>query len=461
MSLRARLTVTTLLVAGLGLVIAGVATFGLMRSFLLDRVDQQLLAAREPAIGLLRAGSFQLIGGRLDASRSPVPAGTWAILLSDDGSERASFVFTFADEQPPPPVLPDLTALSGSTTFSTSGPDGSRYRVLAEPVIGGGALVIAIPLTEVSETLRSLVRIELIVAALALIAAGAIAWTTTRVGLRPLADMEATAGAIAAGDLSQRVGTADPRTEVGRLGLALNGMLGRLEEAFSAKTASEERLRRFVADASHELRTPLTSVRGYAELFRHGAADDPERLADAMARIESESVRMSDLIDELLLLARMDQGPPRERERVSFDRLVRQSVEAARRLLPRRAISVTTASVILDGDAEELRRMADNLVMNACLHTPPDTEIEVSVEATDGSVTLLVADRGPGIDDDDADRIFERFYRADASRARADGGSGLGLSIVDAVARAHGGTAAYRPRAGGGSEFIVTLPLAD
>jgi two-component system OmpR family sensor kinase len=284
----------------------------------------------------------------------------------------------------------------------------------------------------------------------------------TRIGLQPLERMGGTADAIAAGDLSRRVEPADPRTEVGRLGLALNAMLERIEDAFSKQRASEERLRRFVADASHELRTPLTSVQGYAELFRHGAADDPATLENAMRRIEQESARMSDLVDELSLLARLDQGRPLERERVDLAEMTTAAVDAARVADPERPIDLDASEpAIVVGDPGRVRQIVDNLLTNARTHTPDATPVSVRVRVDGGDAMLEVEDEGPGIPAEDAARIFERFYRGDPSRSRESGGAGLGLSIVSAVAEAHGGSAAYEPRPGGGSRFVVRIPRAD
>jgi two-component system OmpR family sensor kinase len=269
--------------------------------------------------------------------------------------------------------------------------------------------------------------------------------------------MEATAGAIAAGDLSQRVETADPHTEVGRLGMALNEMLGHIERAFGERAESEQRLRRFVADASHELRTPLTSIRGYAELFRRGAADRPEDLAKTMRRIEEEASRMGVLVDDLLLLARLDQGRPLERLPVDVTRITGDAVDDARAVDPQRPITYAPeGDVIVAGDEVRLRQVLGNLLQNALRHTPPGTPVHVRV-ADDGAEALIeVRDEGPGMDTDGAARAFERFWRSDPARPR--GGTGLGLAIVAAIADAHGGRVTLDTTPGAGATFRVWLP---
>jgi two-component system OmpR family sensor kinase len=243
--------------------------------------------------------------------------------------------------------------------------------------------------------------------------------------------------------------------------LALNAMLGQIEDAFSRRAASEERLRRFVADASHELRTPLTSIRGYAELFRQGASERPEDLANAMRRIEEEATRMGGLVEDLLLLARLDQGRPLEQVPVDLFRLATDAVADARAVSPDRTITLTgDGPVVVTGDEARLRQVAANLLGNAAVHTPPGTPVHVRVLAEDGQARLDVRDEGPGLPPGVGDRVFERFFRADAARSRATGGSGLGLSIVSAVAEAHGGGARLEAAPGPGAWFVVELPLA-
>jgi two-component system OmpR family sensor kinase len=282
------------------------------------------------------------------------------------------------------------------------------------------------------------------------------------VGLRPLDGIAATAGAIAAGDLTRRVRPAEPTTEVGRLGLALNAMLGQIEAAFAERRASEARLRRFVADASHELRTPLTSIRGYAELFRRGAASRPEDLATTMRRIEEEAERMGVLVDELLLLARLDQGRPLDRRPVDLAEVAAEAVEQARVIDPGRPLELAAPGpVVVLGDRERLHQVAANLLANVRMHTAPGTAARVEVAAAGGRAVLQVADQGPGMHPEQAARAFERFYRSDPSRSRGMGGAGLGLSIVAAIAQAHGGRASVSSAPGRGVSVRVELPLRE
>ncbi len=466
MSLRARLLLVMVGLAAIGLALADVATYRLLRSTLLDRVDEQLVAATREAVRVFSAGPFR---GPFHAEAGGLfPAGTYAAVLDPSGRVVSEEVFGFGEQAPPPPVPPpDLPGQAGSTslvrTFTTADAEGGTpYRARAYALRAGGTLLVAIPLTDVVLTLRRLVAIELLVTAGVLAALGLLAWWAVRIGLRPLEAIGETAGAIAAGDLSRRVEPADPSTEVGRLGLALNAMLERIEEAFAERRASEERLRRFVADASHELRTPLTSVQGYAELFRRGAARDPEALAKAMRRIEEESARMAELVDELSLLARLDQGRPLEREPADLAAIAADAVDAARVAHPDHPIALEGSDGLLVlGDRARLRQVADNLLANACVHTPAGTPVRVRVRATEGSAELVVEDEGPGIPPEHAERVFERFYRIEPSRSRDRGGAGLGLAIVAAVAQAHGGRASCEPRPGGGARFVVRLPLAS
>jgi len=261
--------------------------------------------------------------------------------------------------------------------------------------------------------------------------------------------------------LTRRVELANPQTEVGRLGLSLNAMLAQIESSFRAQKASERKLRRFVADASHELRTPLAAVRAYAELFGRGADRRPDDLERSMAGISRESERMSLLVDDLLLLARLDEGRPLGLELVQLHVVVSEAVETARTVEPERAIETSIEPALVLGDRDRLRQIVDNLLSNVRAHTPPEAAVTVRVSSPNGSAVIDVEDGGPGLGSEDVGRVFERFYRADDSRARASGGVGLGLSIVSAVALAHGGTVAARSEPGRGAGFTITLPLAQ
>jgi two-component system OmpR family sensor kinase len=465
-SLRARLLVAMVVLAAAGLLTADLATFRFLRSTLMDRVDQQLVAATRESVRYFNAPFGEPPSGEGDAL---FPAGTYAAVLDASGTVVDEHVYGFSQDVTAVPELPEGLpgSIAGgatipSRTFTATAADGrTRYRARAFALDGGGTLVVAIPLTDVAETLRRLLRIEVVVTVAVLAALGAVAWWLVRLGLRPLERMGETAGAIAAGDLSRRVEPADPGTEVGRLGIALNQMLDRIEGAFAERRASEDRLRRFVADASHELRTPLTSVRGYAELFRRGAADDPEALGAAMRRIEEEGARMGVLVDELALLARLDQHRPLEREPVDLAAVARAAVDSARAIEPDRPVEIDAPlPVTVLGDEARLRQVADNLLENARVHTPSGAPVRVRVAVDGAEAVLEVEDSGPGIPPADAERVFERFYRADPSRSREHGGGGLGLSIVAAVAEAHGGRARVAPGSGGGARFEVRIPVA-
>jgi two-component system, OmpR family, sensor kinase len=260
------------------------------------------------------------------------------------------------------------------------------------------------------------------------------------------------------------VPSAPEGTEAAELGTALNRMLGRIETSFAERQATEDRLRQFVADASHELRTPVTTIRGYAELHRRGALDDPDELAQAMRRTESEAERMAGLVDDMLLLARLDQGRPVERRPVDLGVLAIDAASDARAVAPERAVRAQTeAGVVVDGDEHRLRQVLANLVRNALVHTPPWATIRVSVwrEPDGGPAVAEVADDGPGMSDDQAAHAFDRFYRADPGRARDRGGSGLGLAIVQAIALAHGGRATLATAPGTGTTVRVELPAAE
>ncbi len=475
MSLRARLTAVVLALMVVALVAAGWATQVALRSFLIDRVDRDLREAPLPAAAALR-GAFAGggPGGQIDPG---LPDGAIVELRAADGAVIARR--TIRAQGSAAPVLPEpvapgystvavdgagdyrVLAIGGDALRRGPGPPGERAGAAATGEVPAETLVIGFPLSEVDDTLTRLLAIELAVGAVTLGGLALLALWLVRVGLRPLERIGDTADAIAAGDLSQRVDDDDPRTEVGRLGRTLNAMLGRIEESFAERRASEERLRRFVADASHELQTPLTSVRGYAELFRRGAAEDPADLATAMSRIEAEAARMGVLVDDLLLLARLDQGRPLGIGPVDLSAIAAELAADARAVEPARPIEVVAGdAVVVEGDDLRLRQVVGNLLGNARAHTPPDAPVVVSTRARDGEGVLEVRDRGPGLPPEHAARVFERFFRADPSRARASGGSGLGLSIVAAIAEAHGGRAEVDSVPGDGATFRIVLPLA-
>ncbi|MGO9754587.1 MAG: sensor histidine kinase [Solirubrobacteraceae bacterium] len=405
--------------------------------------------------------------------RNIAPRDTFVQLRSTRNQVQASVQIGPYDQPSPPPRLPAILRPlpSGATDsdvsrFRVGAVSGTaRYRAQVSLLPGErGILVVAVPLDDVSDTLSRLVQIELMVAAivLALLAAGA--FLLLRAGLRPLERIAETAAGIADGDLSVRVAPADAHTEIGRLGVALNGMLARLEDAFARRDRSEAQLRRFVAGASHELRTPLTSIRGYAALFRRGAQLNPQDLAKSMATIESEATRMGVLIDDMLLLARLDEERPLERRSVDLTQIAIDAVQDARVRDPGQPIDVRAAGpLIVLGDEQRLRQVAANLVANAQIHTAPGTPVHVTAAVHKGQATLVVADDGEGIDPEEAAQVFERFYRGRSPAQSASGaasGSGLGLAIVAAIMNAYG-TASVNSEPGKGATFEVTLPLAS
>jgi two-component system OmpR family sensor kinase len=446
--------------AVVGLVAADVATYVQLRKFLIQRVDRTVVTS---AHGLGESIAHRRLPARgeliqLGASNP----GMYVGLIDEDGDiSWAPIGVRFGETPPPQPKLPG--ALSPHQTLTVGAVrGGTEFRARSEPLPGGSLLVVAAPLNEVHDTLRRLVGIELLVTLAVVAAIVALGLWLVRIGLAPLRRIEATAGTIAAGDLTQRIDSANPRTEVGRLGVALNAMLGQIEEAFRERTASEQRLRRFVADASHELRTPLSAVQAYAELFDRGARDRPDDLERAMSGIERESHRMGLLVDDLLLLARLDQGRPLAQQQVDLGAVATDAVDAARALEPNRPIELQVADGLdVTGDPERLRQVLDNLLANVRAHTPASTPATVRVSRDDGRAVIEVADEGPGLSEEQAARVFERFYRADPSRARDSGGAGLGLSIVAAIAEAHGGSARVASDPDEGARFRIELPLAD
>jgi two-component system, OmpR family, sensor kinase len=467
-SLRARLTAGLLALAAVGLLMLGGITYAEQRSFLLDRVDQQLHAAIGPISAALdgRAAAPLSAGGSAPPPGGPgfgLPPGTYGELLNASGAVvHTTTVHRYGHTTTAHPSIPARLPIGRVLTVSGRADDPDSYRVLAMPDPGTGGLnVVAIPLREANQTLQRLLLVEGLVIAGVLLVLGLLARVVVRVGLLPLERMGNTADAIAGGDLSHRVQPADPRTEVGRLGIALNAMLERLERAFAAQKASEERLRRFLADASHELRTPLASIRGYAELFRIGAARQPAETEKAMRRIEQEAARMGVLVEDLLTLARLDELRDAERGPVDLASLASDAVDDARATAPDRAIELhTQAPATVTGDAHQLAQLLANLLRNALVHTPPGTPIEVTLERTGEEVRLEVRDHGPGLPDGDPTTLFERFWRAEQGRERGRAGAGLGLAIVARVVERHGGRVQAANVPDGGASFTVTLPLA-
>ncbi|HET9675538.1 MAG TPA: HAMP domain-containing sensor histidine kinase [Gaiellaceae bacterium] len=462
LSLRARLVLGVIVLSAVGLAIANVATYASLRSFLFDRTDTTLVDSSH-AVEHSVFEHGRGCGGPGDRPPPGVEPGDYAEVRSSAGQVVCSWQGrSFGEAAPSPPVLPadlDVPSSGEPRSFNVDAQDGgSRYRVRAsaEPS-GQGTVVVATSLADVDATLNRLLAIELLVTAAVLIALALLGLWVVRLGLRPLDAIGDTAAAIAAGDLTRRVERAEPNTEVGRLGLALNAMLGQIESAFKAREATERRLRRFVADASHELRTPLAAVRAYAELFGRGADRRPDDLERAMSGISRESERMSILVEDLLLLARLDEGRPLTRELVELDGVVGEAVETAGTVEPDRPFELDSRPVTVLGDRDRLRQIVDNLLANIRSHTPAGSPVRVRVGPENGHAVIEVEDSGPGMSADEAERVFERFYRADRSRSRSSGGVGLGLSIVAAVAEAHGGTVSAYANGGHGATFRIEL----
>ena len=459
MSLRVRLLIGTAVIA-LVLGVAAVAIASTTESHLVAQVDQQLRSA------VLQLGGEGPGGPRpADADGDGPPKLTALYVGFIDAAGGLSTVYapnlTAAEAPVPQLSTQDIEAVRAGRPVTVRSDDPQvDYRMLARRERPNGlATVLALPLDGVRDTVRQLIAVELLAVVAVLSVLALVTWWVIRLGVRPVLRMTETASAIAGGDLSHRVPEGTPGTEAGDLGVALNGMLGRIEEAFDQRSASEARLRQFIADASHELRTPLTTIRGYAELYRTGALDRPPELDEAMRRTEQEALRMGALVDDLLHLARLDQGRPLERDEVDLTQLAADAVRDAQAVQPDRSITaVLPEPVTVVGDEPRLRQVIANLVTNALVHAP-GAAIEVRVQRSNGDAVIEVADRGPGMAESDARRAFERFYRADASRTRHHGGSGLGLSIVDATVRAHGGRASLATSPGGGTTVRVELPL--
>lgn len=425
-------------------------------SYLMQRVDAQLASAPvRDSIGPVRGSPRDEPFASLNSMYVGVVGadGSVTTLRAPSGAESSVALPRFSPARA-------LAALADHKPFTTgsTGSSGTRYRARA---VGGPneRFIVALPLSDLDASVARLVNLEVLTTLLVLACLGIVAFWVLRLGVRPVKQMTATATAIAAGDLSHRVPEVSPGTEAGDLGIALNVMLGRIEEAFEQRAASEERLRRFVGDASHELRTPVTTIRGYAELYRAGGLADPEELGQAMRRTEQEAIRMGSLVDDMLLLARLDQGRPLDQAPVSLGQLAKDAARDAMAVAPERRVDAAVEEdITINGDEGRLRQVVANLVANALVHTPAGTAVHLRVRRDDSSAVLEVSDEGPGMSEEVAEHVFERFYRADPSRSRHHGGSGLGLSIVQAIVAAHGGRVAIRTAAGQGTAVRVELP---
>lgn len=476
LSLRTRLVLGTVLLMVCGLLIADVAGLVLMRSFQLQRLDDQLsLPGKRPGSTDWRSNPVSICTflAPSPGAAQQLPS-AYAVVVFDQAGRVACRVpdrtglYGAPDEAALPATrLAELARTAQAVTVPGTRP-GPPWRVRVNGS-SRGFVVVAASFADADATLR---RMELIAAGVGLVIvalAGVGGWALVRLGLRPLAAIEVTAAAIASGDLSQRVATPSTNTEVGRLSASLNDMLTQIEHAFRERTATEQRLRQFVADAGHELRSPLATIRGHAELYRHGVATTPDDVARLLSRVESESIRMGALVEDLLLLARLDTAPRLQFQPVDLLTLAADTVVDARARDGSRSIVLSRSAAdpeedvapVVRGDEAKLRQILSNLLSNALRHTPSGTPVEVQVGVRAATVRLLVIDHGPGLSEDAAARVFERFYRDDPGRARSAGGSGLGLSIVAGLVRAHRGSVHHEPTPGGGSTFVVVLPIEE
>jgi two-component system OmpR family sensor kinase len=475
MSLRLRLLLAVGAVALLALVAAGAVTYRQLSSYLYSRLDETLDQEHFAIERFVKGdgrGPHGGGGGHGDPGGpvSGAPGAYFTVLDSSGepvGEQRPAYVPGGKSWTPKLPTsftgMRDDDGPGGAHTYLTVGSvesGGPSFRLRAERLSDGETLVVGNVLTDVESTLNKLLTVEALVTIAALAAAGALGWWLVRRGLRPLTEVQTTADAITAGDLDRRVPGDESNTEVGHVARALNSMLSRIQAAFSERDATEEKLRRFVADASHELRTPLAAVSAYAELFERGARERPEDLARVMSGIRLETARMGRLVEDLLLLARLDEGRPLEREPVNLVGLALEAADTSRTVSAAWPVSVDAdGPVEVLGDEERLRQVFDNLLSNVRAHTPTGTATRITVRSDDGFAVVGVADDGPGLTDADAQRIFERFYRVDPSRSREHGGAGLGLGIVAAIVGAHGGDVDASKTPGGGATFTVRIPL--
>lgn len=457
MSLRARVLVGLAFVAVvLGIVSLVVTTT--TRDQLMDQVDQRLYELDTP-------------GGREGPPLPPVDdpggedppdygSGEVYQAIRVNGEERRLSNVRRDGVVVSPPDLDAELDLQGDAEFRTvSSQDGSlTYRVLlrgGEPATS----ISAVPIDEVLTTIRRLIVVTLVGSAAILVALGLVAWWVVRLGVRPLKAMTATAKRIADGDHDVRIPEQDERTESGELAVALNRMVGSITTALDERTRSEERIRQFVADASHELRTPVTTIRGYAELYRHGGLADPHALEDAMRRTEQEAARMGRLVEDMLALARLDERRALERRPVDLAALAQDAGADAAAVAPRRAVTVVADEpIVVVGDEDRLRQVIANVVGNALVHTDDDVPVALRVGRDAGEAWFEVADEGAGMTPEVAARATERFFRADPARSRHRGGSGLGLSIVDAAVAAHGGRVEVTSEVGRGTRVRLVLP---
>jgi two-component system OmpR family sensor kinase len=477
-SLRSRLVFGVVLLTALGYVASGIASQSLLRGYLQSQVDEQLTSLTSSTLSRVQeAGIAREVQDGDDRGKGKgkpvgrplqrIPTTTSITLLDINGN----IVGALGGDLNVAPVtnyvagLKSVDVLKYKNKPFTINVPGSDFRVLAVVLPNSaGTVVAAQSLAEPDKTVAKLQALYILIGLILLLIIALASRQVIRFGLRPLEDVEETAEEIASGNLSARMPVAAPGTEVGRLVTSLNSMLARIEGAFAVRTESEDKLRRFVADASHELRTPITAIRGFSELHRQGAVTGEKETKELIARIENESKRMGSLVEDLLLLARLDQAREMESKPVDINKLVDDAVQSARAAGPDYPVTLHApdTDVFTLGDELRIHQVVANLLANARTHTPAGTPITVTVSQSDDGVRIAVADQGPGLSREDQKRIFERFYRADSSRVRAKGeGSGLGLSIVDAVMRAHGGSVTVSSEQGKGATFTLHFPSAS
>jgi two-component system OmpR family sensor kinase len=468
-SLRNRLTVGVLVLSAIGFIGAGVGAQALLKDYLINQVDDQLLsvvngtADRLDQAGIARDDDGDGRGPQSARAITPlnrVPTSISVTVLDPFGNLVGGIGGDLNSNQVTDYVmglLPGQVAAFGSKPFTIEAP-GADFRVATTVLPSSlGSVIVAQSLSDFDKTTRQIGIVFLIIGGLVLLFIAFASRQVIKLSMKPLEKIEATAEKIAGGDLSARLENFEPDTEVGRLSTSLNQMLSRIEESFAARTESESKLRRFVADASHELRTPLTSIRGFAELHRQGAVPEGEKTKELISRIEKESMRMGSLVEDLLMLARMDQSREIVMADVDLSNLINEAVSSAQAAGPEHPITSDIAhDVHTQGDSDKIYQVVTNLLANARAHTPAGTAIHVATYSAEDGTYVTVADKGPGLTAEDQQLIFERFYRVDTSRQRSSSdGSGLGLSIVDEVMKAHGGSVSVSSEPGNGATFTL------
>ena len=480
-SLRNRLTAGVLALSAIGFIGAGLVAQSSLHGYLIGQIDDQLISVvggTSQRLNQAGIANDEEVNPNDDddnqhsprrAAATPltplnrIPTSTSVTLLDRSGAFVGGIGGDLNANRITDFIVgwtPERVASFGAQPFNLQTP-GADFRIVAAVLpSSAGSVIVAQSLSDFDRTMHKINRIFLLIGLIVLLLIGFAARQVIKLSMKPLEDVEATAQKIAAGDLSARLENLEPDTEVGRLSASLNTMLGRIEESFAVRTESEDKLRRFVADASHELRTPLTAIRGFAELHRQGAVPDGEKTKELLGRIEKESVRMATLVEDLLLLARLDQSRAIEFNPVDLVHVIEEVVASASAAGPSHPITVEMPKeLFILGDSGRIYQVMTNLLANARVHTPVDTSIHVLARQDDDGVYISIADNGPGLSEEDQKRIFERFFRADPSRQRTSHeGSGLGLSIVDSVMQAHGGKVGVVSKTGQGTTFTLFFP---